>query len=112
MMTREGFTILAMGFTGAKAVEFKIKYIQAFNAMEAELRQRSSIPALPDFANPAKAARAWAEQFEGRHNAEQLVRSLQTENKELQKDSRTPGLITKSEGSLYHRCRKSDADGI
>lgn len=33
-MTRDGFSILTMGFTGAKAVEWKVKYIQAFNSME------------------------------------------------------------------------------
>lgn len=32
-ITRDGFTLLAMGFTGAKAMEFKIKYINAFNEM-------------------------------------------------------------------------------
>ncbi|PWC95466.1 Rha family transcriptional regulator, partial [Azospirillum sp. TSO5] len=37
-MTRDGFTLLAMGFTGAKALAFKIRYIQRFNEMEAALR--------------------------------------------------------------------------
>ena len=36
-ITRDGFTLLAMGFTGKKAMEFKIKYIEAFNAMEKAL---------------------------------------------------------------------------
>lgn len=39
-MTRDGFTLLAMGFTGAKALKWKLKYIEAFNIMEAELRAR------------------------------------------------------------------------
>lgn len=38
IMNRDGFTLLAMGFTGKKALEFKIKYINAFNEMEAKLR--------------------------------------------------------------------------
>lgn len=33
-MTRDGFTLLAMGFTGKRAMEWKIKYITAFNEME------------------------------------------------------------------------------
>lgn len=37
-LTRDGFTLIAMGFTGAKALEFKIRYIEAFNAMETALR--------------------------------------------------------------------------
>lgn len=39
-MTRDGFALLAMGFTGKKAIEWKIKYIEAFNAMESELLKR------------------------------------------------------------------------
>lgn len=37
-MNRDGFTLLAMGFTGAKALEWKIKYINAFNEMERQLK--------------------------------------------------------------------------
>ena len=44
LITRDGFTLLAMGFTGAKAMQWKIKYIEAFNKMEAELRNPFSLP--------------------------------------------------------------------
>lgn len=37
-MNRDGFALLAMGFTGKKALEFKLKYIQAFNEMETQLK--------------------------------------------------------------------------
>lgn len=33
-LTRDGFTLLAMGFTGAKAMKFKELYIRRFNEME------------------------------------------------------------------------------
>lgn len=33
VLTRDGFTLLAMGFTGAKAMQFKVAYINAFNRM-------------------------------------------------------------------------------
>lgn len=46
-MNRDGFTLLAMGFTGKEALQFKLKYIQAFNEMEKQLTQQPSIPALP-----------------------------------------------------------------
>ena len=36
-MTKDGFTFLAMGFTGEKAAEWKWNYIAAFNAMEKAL---------------------------------------------------------------------------
>lgn len=38
LMNRDGFTLLAMGFTGKKAIQFKIAYINAFNEMEDILR--------------------------------------------------------------------------
>lgn len=48
-ITKDGFTLLAMGFTGAKAMQFKIAYIEAFNAMERELQKLSKMtqPELP-----------------------------------------------------------------
>jgi Rha family phage regulatory protein len=47
-MTRDGFTFLAMGFTGAKAAAWKVKFIEAFNRMEAEL----SAAAVPNLRDP------------------------------------------------------------
>ena len=44
LMTRDGFTLLAMGFTGSKAMQWKIKYIETFNRMEAELSTPFAIP--------------------------------------------------------------------
>ena len=40
LMTRDGFTFLAMGFTGAKAARFKEAYIAEFNRMEEKLYRR------------------------------------------------------------------------
>uniref|UniRef100_UPI0025B2478E Rha family transcriptional regulator n=1 Tax=Bacteroides acidifaciens TaxID=85831 RepID=UPI0025B2478E len=38
IMNRDGFTLLAMGFTGKKALNFKMDFINAFNKMETMLR--------------------------------------------------------------------------
>lgn len=46
-MNRDGFTILAMGFTGKKALQFKLKYIEAFNQMEEHIKQQVKIPTTP-----------------------------------------------------------------
>ena len=48
---RDGFTLLAMGYTGPEAMRFKLAYIEAFNRMEAELakRNRPALPAAPRF---------------------------------------------------------------
>lgn len=42
-VTYDGFTILAMGYTGKKAMKFKIDYINAFNAMLKELASKPVI---------------------------------------------------------------------
>lgn len=47
LITRDGFSFLVMGFNGEKAGEWKVKYIQAFNAMERELLRRESLFELP-----------------------------------------------------------------
>lgn len=38
IMNRDGFTLLAMGFTGDKALQFKLDYINAFNKMEEAIK--------------------------------------------------------------------------
>lgn len=40
LMNRDGFTLLAMGFTGKAALEWKLKYIAAFNEMEKKLAEQ------------------------------------------------------------------------
>lgn len=42
-ISKDGFTFLAMGYTGKKAAEFKEKYIAAFNAMERTIQQGTAL---------------------------------------------------------------------
>lgn len=42
LMNRDGFSLLVMGFTGEKALDWKLKYIKAFNAMESFIKERQS----------------------------------------------------------------------
>lgn len=44
-MNRDGFSLLAMGFTGSKALTFKLDFINAFNRMEVELNSPEKIMA-------------------------------------------------------------------
>lgn len=90
IMNRDGFTLLAMGFTGKQAMQFKLEYIGQFNKMEATIKN-SQVATLPDFTNPAEAARAWAEQFELKQieakradEAEQQVLLLSAEVEKMQ----------------------------
>lgn len=57
-LTRDGFALLAMGFTGKNALQFKLKYLAAFNAMEAELvriasESTSTVKAIASGLSPA-----------------------------------------------------------
>lgn len=43
LMNRDGFTLLAMGFTGKAALEWKLKYIAVFNEMEKKLADQPQL---------------------------------------------------------------------
>ena len=42
-MNRDGFSLLCMGFTGKEALEWKLKYINAFNQMEEKLKSSTQL---------------------------------------------------------------------
>ncbi|EDS77330.1 putative antirepressor [Clostridium botulinum C str. Eklund] len=44
LLTRDGFSLLVMGFTGPKALQWKLKYIEAFNKMEKVLKTKQLSP--------------------------------------------------------------------
>ena len=67
IMNRDGFSLLVMRFTDKEAMTWKIRYIQAFNEMEAKIRENTLI--MPNFNNPAEAARAWAKEYEEKQKA-------------------------------------------
>ena len=97
-MTKDGFVLLAMGFTGEKAYKFKIEYINAFNRMADEIRGLkfeayvNKIAEL-DAANKLK-ARNHASQINGyksqisQHNA--LIVKLKSELAELKPNNGEP----------------------
>lgn len=76
-LTRDGFTLLAMGFTGAKAVQFKVAYINAFNRMERLIRGggvSAPAPALQSIERRLEALEAIA--GDGREEAGEDVASI------------------------------------
>lgn len=66
IMNRDGFSLLAMGLTGAKAMQFKVGFIEQFNAMEKVVQQvQQASPAIPQsFAEALRLAASQAEQIE------------------------------------------------
>lgn len=69
-LTRDGFSLLVMGFTGKKSLEWKLKYIEAFNLMENKLQIQLDSYMIE---NPAERARRWAEEYEEKLALEQKI---------------------------------------
>lgn len=61
-MNRDGFTLLAMGFTGSKALQFKLDYINQFNVMEAQVKQLQTQLHSYMIDDPIKRAEKWIEE--------------------------------------------------
>lgn len=92
LLTRDGFSLLVMGFTGTKALEWKLKYIEAFNAMEMKLKEISK----PDsymIDDPIERAKRWIEE---REQYNKVVKELEDKNSFI-------GKISASENSLLVR---------
>lgn len=65
VMNRDGFSLLTMGLTGAKAMQFKVAFIEQFNAMETTLKQLATTPAIPrTFSEALRLAASQAEKIE------------------------------------------------
>lgn len=60
LMNRDGFSLLVMGFTGKKALEWKLKYIDAFNEMEKKLKEAPVASYLID--DEIERAKRWIEE--------------------------------------------------
>ena len=68
VMSRDGFSLLVMGFTGAKALQFKLDFINAFNEMEDIIKASFKLPS-----TYADALRQLAEQVEESEKQKQLI---------------------------------------
>lgn len=92
-MTETGFTLLVMGFTGEKAIQFKLEYIAAFNKMK-EIIKRASLPSY-QIDDPIKRAEKWIEEQKEKKALETKVEELSIENKEMEKriEEDTPKVI-------------------
>ena len=92
LLTRDGFSLLVMGFNGREALEWKLKYIEAFNTMERKLKEISK----PDsymIDDPIERAKRWIEEREQYNKA---FAELEEQNSFVNK-------ISASENSLLVR---------
>lgn len=68
IMNRDGFSLLVMGFTGSRALQFKLDYIDAFNKMEQAIKSSFNLPQ-----TYADALRQLAEKVEESEKQKQLI---------------------------------------
>lgn len=62
-LTRDGFSLLVMGFTGSEALQWKLKYIDTFNKMEKAIIKFRDSYMIED---PVERAKAWIHEEEKR----------------------------------------------
>ena len=98
VMNRDGFSLLAMGLTGAKAMQFKIGFIEQFNQMETIVQDIAQRPAIPQTLSEAlRLAANQAEQIENQQQQleEQRPRVLFSQAVETSKESVLVGELAK-----------------
>lgn len=95
-MTRDGFTFLAMGFTGKSAAAWKERFIYTFNAMEDQLRRAPQI----DLHDPVQLLQLLTEHASQRVVAEQRAITAEKKAEAMAEDVAALDRLAKADGSL------------
>lgn len=95
LMNRKGFSLLAMGFTGSKALQWKIKYIEAFDAME-EMLKKQTQEQQPSYLidDEIERAKRWIEEAQER---KQLAETNQRLEQELEQEKEFKNVVFEKE---------------
>lgn len=80
VMNRDGFSVIAMGFTGDKAMDFKIEFVSAFNAMEKQLKEQQK--PLSHLEILVQSAQALLDQSKRIDNVEKRLDTMEQEREE------------------------------
>lgn len=82
VMNRKGFTMLAMGFTGKKALDFKSDFYDAFEAMEKALQEQNRPKPMSELEILVHSAQALLEQSRRIDKVEQRLDAMEQERAE------------------------------
>ena len=105
-LTRDAFSLLVMGFTGSAAVRWKLKYIEAFNALEAAaLEHRTELAREAGYRQGVDEARSLPAVQAGRRVA--YLEGMK-EGKRLAERRDGLKLITRAQGYLAKGLTKAD----
>lgn len=110
-MGRDGFTLLAMGFTGTKALKWKLRYIEAFNAMEAELRRVANSGGMIDLNDPAALRGLLLDYSEKAERLERRVQELEPSQEALQRIAEADGSLCITDAAKALQMRPKDLFG-
>lgn len=94
VMDRDGFTLLVMGFQGKAALDFKLKYIEAFNQMEAKIRAQPAFDPSIILNDPAAMRGILLHHVEKRIEAEAKVAELTPKAAALDRIADATGTFT------------------
>lgn len=114
-MNRDGWTFIAVGFTGKKADSFKLKYIEAFNHMEQHIKEQldtSNLSPELQFMNSVVQSLAKQEQETKRieNKVDSITEIVALNSTDWRKDSRTLiSKMAKAQGG-YEAYREVQAD--
>ncbi len=107
-MDRDGFTLLAMGFTGTKALKWKLRYIEAFNALEAECRRVAQGGTAVDLNDPSQLRGLLLNYSEKAEKLERRVQELLPEAAALERISKADGSLNITEAAKALQVRPKD----
>lgn len=103
VMNRDGFTLLVMGFTGEKALQFKLDYIEAFNKMESTIHGVGfTIPT--SFKEALLLAAQQQEQIENQQKQIEIEKQSRVEAEAKVKESAPAVAFTKAIQSANSSC--------
>lgn len=107
-MGRDGFTLIAMGFTGSKALKWKLRYIEAFNAMEAELRRIATSGPTIDLNDPGALRGLLLTYSEKAMELERQVKELLPSQEALNRLAQAEGSFCITDAAKALQMRPSD----
>ena len=84
LLTRDGFSLLVMGFTGKEALQWKLQYIEAFNKMEEQIKQASHNP----YANVSPELQSIIMLDQKQQMLEQQVQTVQQKVNEIEENAK------------------------
>lgn len=107
-MDRTGFTLLAMGFTGTKALKWKLRYIEAFEVMQAELRRIAQTGSMIDLNDPAQLRGLLLNYSEKAEQLERRVQELLPSEEALQRIAKADGSLCVTDAAKALQMRPKD----